>query len=348
VHEVSPPQRRKIISPLPFENPANAFVGLFSQALTDQGFILRRFNWKWMGLQRTDFVIVHWPEYEFTADCPLGMVKPLVKLSALWLSKLLWGTKFIWLAHNATAHDTQASALPILRSFLNSLDGVVYLSKFSYDRVRESAPRIYNCKSLVTVHGHYREAFATQATARRRLDACTNLAYIGQIRPYKNIAELVAVASSISPGLNLSVAGRVADHSLRAAIEASAHGAPHIHLDLRDDIIADAELEAIVDSADAIVLPYKQILNSGSALLALSRNRPVLAPRMGSFPELQEKVGTEWVYLYDGDFNQQVLVDFMKWMRETKRAEIAPLDAYEWSRVGRDLREFIESLDAGG
>jgi len=103
-----------------------------------------------------------------------------------------------------------------------------------------------------------------------------------------------------------------------------------------------------VDSADAIVLPYKQILNSGSALLALSRNRPVLAPRMGSFPELQEKVGTEWVYLYDGDFNQQVLVDFMKWMRETKRAEIAPLDAYEWSRVGRDLREFIESLDAGG
>ncbi len=348
MREVNPTQRGKIISPLPFENPSNAFVRLFSQALADQGFVLRRFNWRLMGLQRSDYVIVHWPEYVFAVDSPLGIVKPLVKLATLWISRLLWRTKFIWVAHNAAPHDPQASALPILRYFLNSLDGVVYLSQFSCERIRESIPRICNCKSLVVVHGHYREAFVTPATASRRSSGCVNMVHIGQIRPYKNIAELVEVVSSIPSGLNLLVAGQVGDRSLCATIEASAHNASHIHLDFRNNTISDAELEAIVDSADAVVLPYKNILNSGSALLALSRNRPVLAPRMGSFPELQEKVGTEWVYLYDGDFNQQVLLDFMKWIQESKRAEIAPLDAYEWSHVGRELRQFIESLGAEG
>jgi hypothetical protein len=70
-------------------------------------------------------------------------------------------------------------------------------------------------------------------------------------------------------------------------------------------------------------------------LFALSRNRPDLAPNIGSLPELREQVGRDWVYLYDGEFNQGVLTDFLAWMRETKRGEAAPLDSYAWSRIGR-------------
>ena len=109
---------------------------------------------------------------------------------------------------------------------------------------------------------------------------------------------------------------------------------------------SDAKFEAIVDSADAVVLPYRNILNSGAALFALSRNRPVLAPNIGSLPELRETVGSDWIYLYHGEFNQCVLIDFIAWMRRTKRSEVAPLDSYAWSRIGRDLGEFIELIRA--
>jgi hypothetical protein len=67
---------------------------------------------------------------------------------------------------------------------------------------------------------------------------------------------------------------------------------------------------------------------------------------MGSLPELRDTVGREWVYLYDGDFNQEVLVDFREWMLRTKRASVAPLEAYDLSRIGNDLRGFIETMNS--
>jgi len=113
-------------------------------------------------------------------------------------------------------------------------------------------------------------------------------------------------------------------------------------MDLRDRPIDDASFEAIVDSGDAIVLPYRNILNSSAALFALSRNRPVLAPNLGSLSELRKTVGSDWIYLYNGEFNEGVLIDFLAWMRRTKRGEAAPLNSYGWSQIARDLAQFIE------
>ena len=113
---------------------------------------------------------------------------------------------------------------------------------------------------------------------------------------------------------------------------------------IREVPFSDAELGGLVDSAHAVVLPYKNILISGAAMFALSRNRPVLAPNIGSLPELRNTVGDEWIYLYDGDFSDSVLVAFREWMLTSRRAGVAPLDAYEFRRVGQDVRDFIKSV----
>jgi glycosyltransferase involved in cell wall biosynthesis len=226
------------------------------------------------------------------------------------------------------------------------LDGVIFLSEYSRGLINRVYPEVGKCNSLVTVHSHYRGAAVTRETTGTRPIGKIKLVHFGLIRPYKNIEALVGAASSISSGIDLTVAGMVKDRALSAVIRESAQGSSHITLDLREGPIADAELEAIVDSADAVVLPYKNILNSGAALFSLSRNRPVLAPNMGSLPELRDTVGHEWVYLYDGNFNQQVLVDFRGWMLSTKRACVAPLEAYELSRIGNDLRGFMETMNS--
>src|SRR3546814_15020768 len=64
---------------------------------------------------------------------------------------------------------------------------------------------------------------------------------------------------------------------LTAELRQAAASAGNIHLQL--EYLSDAEIERITDEADAVVLPYRDIVNSGSALLALSRFRPVIAPR---------------------------------------------------------------------
>ena len=322
------------------------FVNLLSQELSRQGYIAREFSWRSCGLRRTNFVFLHWPNEFFVYKGKLAIAKLLIKLATMQIAKRLGGVKFIWIAHNAAPHDAANSAAFIRRWFLRSLDGVIFLSEYSRGLINRLYPEIGKCNALVTVHSHYRSAAVTRETPGMRPIGNIKLVHFGLIRPYKNIEALVGAASSVSSGIELYVAGMVMDHVVGAAIRESAQLSPHITLDFREVPIPDAELEAIVDSADAVVLPYKNILNSGAALFSLSRNRPVLAPNMGSLPELRDTVGHEWVYLYDGDFTQQVLVDFREWMLRTKRASVAPLEAYELSRIGNDLRGFIETMNS--
>jgi beta-1,4-mannosyltransferase len=338
---------KTVISVLPLHiHWKTDFVNLLSQELSRQGYIAREFSWRSCGLRRTNFVLLHWPNEFFVYKGKFAIAKLLIKLVTMQIAKSLWGVKFIWVAHNAAPHDAANSGAFIRRCFLQSLDGVIFLSEYSRSLINKLYPEVGKCNALVTVHSHYRSAVVTRPTPGTTPSGKIKLVHFGLIRPYKNIEALVSAASSISSGIDLLVAGMVKDRALSAVIRDSAKLSSHITLDFREVAISDAELEAIVDSGDAVVLPYKNILNSGAALFSLSRNRPVLAPKMGGLPELRDTVGHEWVYLYDGDFNQQVLVDFREWMLRTKRASVAPLEAYELSRVGNDLRGFIETMSS--
>jgi beta-1,4-mannosyltransferase len=337
---------KKAIYLYPVSSPANQFPSLFARAISDQGYLVREFEWDFSRLWRAKFIFLHWPNEFFVYKGKFAIAKLLVKLAIMQIAKVLGGAKFIWIAHNAAPHDTANSGAFIRRWFLRSLDGVIFLSEYSRGLINRLYPEVGKCNALVTVHSHYRNAAVTRETPVTTPTGNIKLLHFGLIRPYKNVEALVGAASSLSSGIDLLIAGKVTDRELSATIRDSAQLSPHITLDLREVSITDAELEGIVDSADAVVLPYKNILNSGAALFSLSRNRPVLAPNMGSLPELRDTVGHEWVYLYDGEFNQQVLADFREWILRTKRASVAPLEAYDLSRIGDDLRGFIETMNS--
>lgn len=335
---------RAVISFLPLRSEENRFAALFSQAVAEQGYRVHSFRWRSLGLMRTKLVFLHWPDEFFGSKGKSETFKSLVKLAVIQIARLLWNAKFIWIAHNATPHGVPNSKSLLRHWFLRSLSGIIFLSNYSRRVIGGLYPETKTCKTLVTVHGHYRGAAVTRETPSTTPSGDIKLVHFGQIRPYKNVEVLVDVVSSISTSVHLVVAGFATDRSLCSAIQLRARAVPHIKLDFRDAPIGDAELEAIVDSADAVVLPYKNILNSGSALFALSRNRPVLAPNIGSLPELRDTVGQDWIYLYDGEFTEQVFSDFREWMFGTKRARTAPLDAYDFSRIGQELRKFIDAM----
>ncbi len=58
-----------------------------------------------------------------------------------------------------------------------------------------------------------------------------------------------------------------------------------------------------------MVLPYREMHNSGAALTALSLNRPVLVPDNEVNRELAEEVGPGWVFRYDGELTGRHLLD---------------------------------------
>jgi beta-1,4-mannosyltransferase len=337
-------RKKGVISLSPLNSSLNKYVDLFSKAISDQKYVVREFRWRPAIFWQTNVVILHWPNEFFTTDGKLATVKSMIKIATIRLSKFFSRTHFIWVAHNAMPHDTEKSVRWLTGWFLRSLDGIIFLSAYSRDLVGNLYPESRGPRALVTVLGHYRDAAATPPTPSPSLPTGdVKLAYIGLVRPYKNLELLVEAAIKVS-GLRLLISGVLKDRSLEESLLARAGQAQHIAFDFWNDPIDDAKFEAIVDTADAIVLPYRNILNSSAAIFALSRNRPVLAPHIGSLPELREAVGSDWIYLYHGEFNRSVLVDFIAWMRKTGRGEVAPLDPYSWSRVGRDLGEFIELI----
>jgi glycosyltransferase involved in cell wall biosynthesis len=106
-------------------------------------------------------------------------------------------------------------------------------------------------------------------------------------------------------------------------------------------------MTTVLGAADLIVLPYDHILQSGTALLALSFDRPVLVPDRGAMSELQAEVGAEWVRTYEGDLTADTLAHAMDWAETAIRSERAPLDDREWPRLARQTEQLYRRvLDA--
>lgn len=340
------PVRALDVALMPRTLPLNKFIDLFSSSIELAGNATRDFSWSGAGLWTSDAVILHWPDQFFLKRDLAGSLKSYAKLFMLRAAKLFKGQRIVWVAHNLAPHDTAAVDAKLRDRFFDALDGVIFLSRRSQQLVEQHYPRLRTKEQLVTVHGHYRDVALAPPSTCRSPRSLVRLGYVGLIRPYKNLDTLVSAAANL-PDLSLHMSGMAKDaDELLSDLQARAAGAANITLDARSEPLDDAEVERLIDACDGVVLPYRNILNSGSALHALSRNRPVLAPRIGSLPELQEHVGEDWLYLYEGELTPQVLRNFGARLRSRTPSQSAPLEAYDWPPIGQAIDGFLRRIVA--
>jgi glycosyltransferase involved in cell wall biosynthesis len=193
---------------------------------------------------------------------------------------------------------------------------------------------------FVVPHGHYRQIYKNRCSrekARNRLDISPQarvILYFGQIRPYKNIGVLLkAFGQFLDPDAVLVIAGKASSPALQKEIVAAASSDPRVRLWM--DFIPPRRVQYFFNVADLVVLPYRDVLNSGSALLALSFNRAVLVPDLGAMGELKTQVGADWVCTYPGELNETILSSGLAWGTTSQRASVAPLGAYDWDEIAR-------------
>lgn len=332
---------KPILALKPLRAEGNSFSGLFSGHIDSSAFECVGFDWEKLGRGFYDVVIFHWPTEFFR---PESRKATLRLLGRMLKDKLRRGTKFVWVAHNLEPHDGGGRKSRLTtRLFLGLLDGVILLSGHSRDELHRLYPASRRIPSLVTVHGRYvplaAEPKDSIAAARQN-----RLLFFGMIRAYKNVEQLVAAAREVrTVPFSLTVAGACFDAALRERIGRAAAGDPRIVLDMREAFLPDEELEGVIDAHDAVVLPYRNILNSGVALHALGRNKPILAPAIGSLPELQAMVGGDWVHLFEGEISTAIIESFFADLAACT-APRPDLDAFDWERVGADVTRFLQSL----
>jgi len=153
-------------------------------------------------------------------------------------------------------------------------------------------------KSVVIPHGPYA---VTREREHFRVPASTpgprNFLFFGMVEPYKGVDALISAFAELPPDSNsqLMIVGNCRDPLLKASLNELARGSSR-PVKLRLERIADDEVSDLLESADAVVLPYQRSTTSGSALLALSHGRPLIVPNLPGLAGLPDDA----VIRYDG------------------------------------------------
>jgi D-inositol-3-phosphate glycosyltransferase len=145
------------------------------------------------------------------------------------------------------------------------------------------------------VNNAFPDTELTPGEAKRRLglrDDEKAILFFGRIRPYKGIEYLLDAFRLLSANeqahYRLIVAGEPKKgsedylHEIQQSIQRDFKQGQVI---LRIQFIPDEEMEVYLKGADVLVLPYKEIFQSGVLFLAYSFGLPVVATDVGSFRE---------------------------------------------------------------
>lgn len=314
------------------ENPYN---WLLYAAIQDVGVNVQEFTFSKLLRQPCNIWHLHWPEMPLNRRNPLKAIALLAFFFLQVFLAKLRGTKIIWTVHNLKAHEGYYPTLEtwFWDQFTQRLDGFISLSQSGLDAARDRFPHLRQKPGFVIPHSHYRGEYPCQISpseARQLLNIEADeqvLLFFGRIRDYKNVPQLIETFRATgSDRLRLVIAGRP-EAAAMEQLNTLAKDDPRIQLHL--EFIDNDRTQVFFQAADLVVLPYREILNSGTALLALSFDRPVLVPNRGSMGELQGFVGSDWVQT----FSELTPATLTQALANCHTIGQAPLEAFEGSRL---------------
>jgi beta-1,4-mannosyltransferase len=232
--------------------------------------------------------------------------------------------------------------------FTRLVDGFIVMNSFTKNAIEELYPALKKKKHAYIRHGHYKDYYENhnnQLTARAELhineSAVVGL-FFGQIREYKGIEQLIKVFQEINcESFHLIIVGSIGKGN-EAYGEQLRNQITSAHINLIIQFVPDKSVQTYLNAADLVILPYKNILNSGSALLALSFNKPVLLPSTATTKEIAEEYEEGWVYTYDV-LDMKVLKDSML-ESVKKRNQVLDLSNRDWKPLAQRTIDFYEEV----
>lgn len=253
--------------------------------------------------KRYDIFHIHWPDYFFVKSLPYTIIRIIYFLTILCIFKIR-RTKLIWTVHNLQPHNNYHPKLNswIMNIFTKYINGYIVMSEESKRLAIQKYPNLESKKSTLIYHGLYDnyKNNISKEDARKKLGIHKDkkvLLYFGRVDKYKNIPILVSEFNKLDDEYILLIAGNCKDIELKEEIKQ--------HIGLNENIktyfrfIEDNEVQYFFNACDLVVLPFKNILNSGSAMLALSFKKPLFCPNIGSIKELKGIFGKSTINTYN-------------------------------------------------
>jgi len=318
--------------PYPGPKERNAYLHDLVAGLEAEGVRTARFSAARL-VARPDAWHLHWPErYVQARGRPTRPFINLAKLAVFLVLAHVLGVRVVLTVHNLAPHEGNRIGRAALALSARACRVSLHLSASARYAALDRWPTLRAKAALVTPHGTY----AVGPLPAPFGEDETTFGFFGAIRPYKGVPGLLQAFSQLEGPYRLRVLGDPQTPDLAHEIEGAV--AADRRASARLEYVEDGDLLEELAAIDVVVLPYTAILNSGSAMHALSAGRPVVAPRLGSLTELAEQVGPRWMALFDGALDAEDLRRAEACFRERAAPDPSArpeLSAFSWHAIAR-------------
>lgn len=314
----------------------NPYLIQLSDQLAPEPVVLG-FSWRRALTEQYDVFHAHWPEALLHGTSPARSRARRVLFRALLLRLRLARRRIavVRTVHNLRSHEYGSRTE---RRLLERFDDTTSL----WITLNPTTPTPATAPVVTIEHGDYRDWFrgvSVPASVPGRL------VYFGLIRPYKSVPALIQSFARLPAGpdgdaLSLRVVGQPSSADIGAEVLLSATADDRVNVSLGH--ASDADLGAEIGRAELVVLPYREMHNSGAALLALSLARPILVPSNAVTEALSREVGPGWVHTYATVLTAEVLLAALTRVRALRppEADARPnLGARAWPAIAASHRQ---------
>lgn len=252
---------------------------------------------------KPDILHLHWI-HPFLLASSKGktIVKSIFFIAELVILRI-FGIKIVWTVHNVVNHEKKFSSLELFftKFAVRFFNLIITHSLFAKNEVKEVYNITDNPGIKIIPHGNYINNYKNtigRIEARNKLKIDEKevvLIYFGLIRPYKGVFELIEAFKELNVlQKKLLIVGKPCSNEIAKNILKRCNKNENIKTIF--EFIPDNVIQIYMNAADVVVLPYRDILTSGAAILAMSFSKPVIAPAIGCIPEALDREGS---FLYD-------------------------------------------------
>ena len=235
-----------------------------------------------------DVLHIHWINILFNNQTEDSIVDALNDFKKKLLQLKCKGVKVIWTVHNRQNHEQ--FNLEIEYKFRNELSNLCDAVILHHPIIEMELKGWLDDKARIEIieHGLYQATYKNdigKLEAQKKIGLKTNaltIATLGKFKEYKELAAKLRIFKQALTESELSATYVVAGKIFCKNTLAQVKGFNNDSLVVVNKFINDDDVQLYLNSADYVLLSYRDILTSGGFFQAMSFLKQVLAPSLGS------------------------------------------------------------------
>jgi glycosyltransferase involved in cell wall biosynthesis len=205
-----------------------------------------------------------------------------------FLVKIFGNTRILFLCHNVIEHEANVIDKILTGIVLRNGDGFIVQSENDKENLLKIFPRGRVLKTFHPTYDVFDMNHINDCDVRKRLRISGNvILFFGFVRPYKGLRYLILALPEVlaKVKVTLLVVGEFwKDKEEYLSLIQSLHLENRVML--VDEYIRNEDVKGVFSAADLVVQPYVSATGSGVIQTSFAFNKPVIATKVGSLPEI--------------------------------------------------------------